>query len=50
MVIRQIYRLAILTLIIFGLSGVVAGAAAWLHSKGGLDAVLTRYLQERFPL
>ena len=51
MVIRQIYRLAILTLIIgVGLSGVVAGGvAAWLHSKGGLDAVLTRYLQERFP-
>ena len=51
MVIRQIYRLAILILIFgVGLSGVVAGGvAAWLHNKGGLDAVLTRYLQERFP-
>ena len=35
---------------VISLSGVLAGGmAAWLHNKGGLQVVLSTYLQERSP-
>ena len=48
---RRVLKFFILTfLMVIGLSGVLAGGmAAWLHNKGGLNTVLSSYLQERFP-
>ncbi|MGB2021047.1 MAG: AsmA-like C-terminal domain-containing protein [Candidatus Puniceispirillaceae bacterium] len=48
---RRVLKLFILTLlVVISLSGVLAGGmAAWLHNKGGLQVVLSAYLQERFP-